>query len=101
MIHAAVPTKQTLSSSNKNLYKVQIGAFRNRNNANNLLNKAKQAGFNAFISVEDDLYKSKSKRTALRIMRLHNLIKQKDLLLLLLNKSPCPSKMDRGFLFDI
>lgn len=45
------------STSGKKLYKVQIGAFKNRNNANNLLNKAKQAGFDAFIAAEGGLYK--------------------------------------------
>lgn len=56
-IHVAAPPQQTSSSHNKNLYKVQIGAFRNRNNANNLLNKAKKEGFDAFIAVEGGLYK--------------------------------------------
>ncbi|MDD6235297.1 MAG: N-acetylmuramoyl-L-alanine amidase [Lachnospiraceae bacterium] len=39
------------------LYRVQIGAFRNRDNAERLLNSALADGFPAFIIYSDDLYK--------------------------------------------
>ena len=41
-----------------NLYRVQVGAFRNKQNAENYLAKIKKAGFNdAFITVVKDYYK--------------------------------------------
>lgn len=41
-----------------NLYRVQVGAFRNKQNAENYLDKIKKAGFNdAFITVVKDYYK--------------------------------------------
>lgn len=39
------------------LYRVQIGSFRNRDNAERLLNSALSDGFPAFIIYSDDLYK--------------------------------------------
>ena len=39
------------------LYRVQIGAFRNRENAERLLNSALADGFPAFIIYSDNLYK--------------------------------------------
>lgn len=47
----------TVEPSN-NLYRVQVGAFRNKQNAENYLAKIKKAGFNdAFITVVKDYYK--------------------------------------------
>ena len=47
----------TVEPSN-DLYRVQIGAFRNKQNAENYLAKIKKAGFNdAFITVVKDYYK--------------------------------------------
>ena len=40
-----------------NLYRVQIGSFRSRENAERLLNSALADGFPAFIIYSDDLYK--------------------------------------------
>ena len=43
---------------NNDLYRVQVGAFRNKQNAENYLAKIKKAGFNdAFITVVKDYYK--------------------------------------------
>lgn len=48
---------ETVEPSN-NLYRVQVGAFRNKQNAENYLAKIKKAGFNdAFITVVKDYYK--------------------------------------------
>ena len=57
---AATVTKElsiTVEPGN-NLYRVQVGAFRNKQNAENYLAKIKKAGFNdAFITVVKDYYK--------------------------------------------
>lgn len=57
---AATVTKElsgTVEPDN-NLYRVQVGAFRNKQNAENYLAKIKKAGFNdAFITVVKDYYK--------------------------------------------
>ena len=57
---AATVTKElsgTVETSN-DLYRVQVGAFRNKQNAENYLAKIKKAGFNdAFITVVKDYYK--------------------------------------------
>lgn len=42
--------KDVKSAMNKTIYRVQVGAFTNEQNAKNLLAKLKQAGFEGFIS---------------------------------------------------
>lgn len=42
---------------NSRLYRVQVGAFKNRDNAENLLNSLLQEDFPAYIIYEDDMYK--------------------------------------------
>lgn len=42
--------KDVKSSMNKTIYRVQVGAFSNKQNAENLLGKIKQAGFDGFIT---------------------------------------------------
>ena len=39
------------------LFKVQIGAFRDKNNADHSVNKAKESGFQVYLKQEDHLYK--------------------------------------------
>ena len=43
--------------NNQRLYRVQVGAFRIRENADRLLNELKSRGYQAFIVMEDGLYK--------------------------------------------
>lgn len=43
--------------TNQKLYRVQVGAFRMRENADRLLNELKSRGYQAFIVMEDGLYK--------------------------------------------
>jgi N-acetylmuramoyl-L-alanine amidase len=43
---------QTDTTPNGKLYKIQVGAFKSRDNAEALLTKLKQAGFDGFIKLE-------------------------------------------------
>ena len=42
--------KDVKSAMTKTIYRVQVGAFSNKQNAENLLAKLKQAGFEGYIS---------------------------------------------------
>ena len=42
--------KDVKSAMTKTIYRVQVGAFSNEQNAKNLLAKIKQAGFDGFIT---------------------------------------------------
>ena len=44
----------------RRLYRVQVGAYRDRRMADELLNELKEAGYPAFIVMEDGLYKVQS-----------------------------------------
>ncbi len=50
------PAKEDKTTSDT-LYRVQTGAFKKKENADNLLKKVKAAGFDAFIAQARDLYK--------------------------------------------
>lgn len=50
------PPKQESPSKNE-LYKVQIGAFKERKNADDLVKKAKEKGFDAFVAEDDGLFR--------------------------------------------
>lgn len=53
-----IPTQPPSNPVNPNvLYKVQIGAYRNRSNAEAQQQKARQAGFDVYIVSEDNLFK--------------------------------------------
>lgn len=47
-------------SPSRKLYRVQVGAYRNREYADELLNELKNDGYPAFIVIEDGLYKVQS-----------------------------------------
>lgn len=51
-IAAKVNAKLQQDTSNKTLYRVQVGAFSNKNKAENLLKQLKKAGFNGFITTD-------------------------------------------------
>lgn len=55
---APAPTKEeTTTTTTDTLYRVQMGAFKNKSNADALLKKVKAAGFDSFITTVDGLYK--------------------------------------------
>ena len=49
--------KRLGAAENNNLYRVQIGAFTSKENAENYLAKAKQAGFSGFVVLNDKIYR--------------------------------------------
>lgn len=51
------PAPQPNPGRGNSLYKVQLGAFKDRGNAEDLVNRAKKAGFDVFIAKENNLYK--------------------------------------------
>lgn len=52
-----VPESQGTYSNGEPLYRVQVGAYKNKNNAERMLNSLLIEGFPAFIVYEDNLYK--------------------------------------------
>ena len=49
--------KRLGTAENNKLYRVQIGAFTSKENAENYLEKAKQAGFSGFVVLVDKIYR--------------------------------------------
>ena len=47
----------SIPTTSEDLYRVQTGAFRNKDNADKMLSRVKTAGFNAFLVQIDGLYK--------------------------------------------
>ena len=61
-------------SPSRRLYRVQVGAYRNREYADELLNELKNDGYPAFIVIEDGLYKVQSGAYAI----LDNAVRMED-----------------------
>jgi N-acetylmuramoyl-L-alanine amidase len=51
------PSSQPLPSPTNSLFRVQIGAFRNKTNVDQLLERAREKGFQTYLKQEGDLYK--------------------------------------------
>lgn len=54
---APAPTQPSPSQPSRGLFKVQVGAFKNRENAEELAQRLTKAGFNQFVYSEDGLFK--------------------------------------------
>lgn len=62
------------TAPSRKLYRVQVGAYRNREYADELLNELKNEGYPAFIVIEDGLYKVQSGAYAI----LDNAVRMED-----------------------
>lgn len=56
-IAAAVNARLNQKSEDKTMYRVQIGAYSVKSNADRMLTKVKKAGFEAFVTTKDGMYK--------------------------------------------